>query len=119
MKIIDFNKGTLLVLEKTLPCERGNSEGKTFCSEKQVESKCSEQYPPSYKSDSLSNSNFSTDEGILLPFFLFKLAEIYQEVQVEVNDGTILVTQTEMNVLELLQTIESLEKKSKNITVAF
>lgn len=111
MKIIEFNDATCLFFEKNPPWDEEPPKenicgcGKNLSPQKNMKK---EMLP---MKESLSESDFLCDDGILLPFFLLELAEMKRDVQIEVYDGAIIGTQAEMNVLELLQVIESLEDK--------
>lgn len=118
MKIIEFKDATCLLFDKNPPWEDEISAPDTCTCEKQCpnkqdtnKEKGSEKEESSPLKGTLGESDFLCDEGILLPFFLLELAEMERDVQVEVNGGSILATQAEMNVLELLQAIECLEDK--------
>ncbi len=109
MKMIDFNKGTLLVFDETPPFGEEALDENICCCQK----KCQLQYDKknTAKKECLSERGTFCDDGMVLPFSLLELAKMEHDVQVEVYDGTMIATKSEMNVLELLQTIETLEDK--------
>ncbi len=110
MKIIDFTNATCLIFDKEPSIHDEKATLKISNNDKE-NNKVSEKKEPSSKKDSMTESDFLSDDGILLPFYLLEMAEMNREVQVDVYDGTIIASQAEMTVLELLQAIESLEQK--------